>query len=332
MQFKSFITLVILIFLITQLPQNILSQQSATRTNQRQIRKECWKSESQITLLDTLKNAMNHQIEDEYNNHNFIQTFGCAYEEDDIEQNSIKAVYRAIVQSIRNRKVNFRDDIMTLLKAKPPRPDNLTREYTIYVNLIVDTEIRAARYEIKILNLEALPTIESETSVWTRIVSRFAYKKDFNLASIPLNTKSEFVQVMDDAQKILRAAEFEKFSTIQELVNTKSTPVAYPARIVDLIFGDSMKLFPVEEPDKSYPGIFLGKGMYVADLPKHGAVVCKFGEERLFGMQIDADSFQRNKSTFEVLDYEAPESILQCLFLKFNCQKPSELPSILKSN
>lgn len=329
MQLKSFICIFISTLCFNQLPEKIIAQHTTSKISRKQIREECWQGENVNSLLDTLKGAMKRQIEDEYKHHDFIQTYGCAYEEDDIEQNSIKAVYRAIVQSLMNRKVTFRDDMLTLLRDKPPRPDNLTREYIIYVNLPVDTEVRAARYEIKILELEAIPTIESEMSVWTRIVSRFAYKNDFNKAPKSLQRESEFVEVMEKAQKILQAAEHRNFSNIEQLVSFKSAAVAYPARITDLIFGDIIKLFLVEEPEKSYRGVFIGKGMYVADIPKYGVVVCKFGEERLYGMQIDADSFQRNTASFEVLDYEAPESILQCLFLKFNSQKPAELPPII---
>jgi len=325
---KTLILIFVYIVCFNHLSEKSIAQNLNDKTNEKQIRKECWESENRITLLDTMKSAMKNQIEDEYKHHDFIQTYGCAYEEDDIEQNSLKAVYRAIVQSLMNRKVSFRDDILTLLKDKPPRPDNLTREYIIYVNLPVDTEIRAARYEIKILELKAVPTIESEMAVWTRIVSRFAYKDDFNKAPKPFEKASEFVDVMDQAQQIFQAAEHRNFSDIENLVNFKSTAVTYPSRITDLIFGDTMKLFLIDEPEKSYPGVFLGKGMYVADMPEYGVVVCKFGEERLYGMQIDADSFQRNTSKFTQLDYEAPESILQCLFLKFNSQKPAELPPI----
>ncbi|MBN1349065.1 hypothetical protein JXJ21_06640 [candidate division KSB1 bacterium] len=327
---KSVLAVSLLVLILSQ--SLLFSQQHSGNTQQRRIRKECWESENTVSLLDTMKSAMNRGLEADYDHHDFIQTFGCAYEEDDIEQNSIKAVYRAVLQSIRNRKITFRDDVMTLLKAKPPRPDNLTREYVIYVNLVEDTEIRAARYEIQILNLEAIPTIESEMAVWTRIITRFAYKDDYNRAAKPVEQKSEFVNVMDQAQKIMQAAEFRKFSEIEELVGLKSTPIAYPARIIDLLFGDTLKLFFIEKPERSYPAVFLGRGMYVTDIPKTGVVVCKFGEERLFGMQIDADSFQRNLSIFEVLDYEAPESILQCLFLKFNSLKPAELPHISESD
>jgi len=296
------------------------------------IRSDCWKSETEITLLDTLRNAMLRDIEDKYKNHDFIQTFGCAYEETDIEKNSIKAVYRAIIQSIMNRKVTLRDDVLNLLFAKPPRPDNLTRDYVIYVNLPVDADIIAARYEIKILDLESLPTIESPMSVWTRIVTRFAYKEHYNKAHAPILVQSEFVNVMEVAQKVLRSAEGRDFGEIREVLRLKSIPVSHPSRISELIFGDAISLFDPLNPAKAYSGIFLGKGIYVCDTEQAGVVVCKFGEERLFGLLIDANSFQRTTTTFSALNYEAPESILECLLLKFTSRKPDELPPQVNSN
>ncbi|GEM_PF-1598868 len=292
------------------------------------IRSDCWRSATQITLLDTLRRAMLREIEDTYKNHNFIQTYGCAYEETDIEKNSIKAVYRAIIQSIINRKVTLRDDLMNLLLAKPPRPDNLTRDYVIYVNLTVDAEIKAARYEIKILDLDAIPTIESPMSVWTRVVTRFAYKEDYNKATPPEPVQSEFIQVMEIAQTLLKAAENKDFNEIRNQLRLQNIAVAQPGHINELLFGDSMKLFDPSEPGKSYMGVFLGKGIYVCETPKDGVVVCKFGEERLYRILIDANSFRRTTTTFSSLDYEAPESILQCLLLKFASQKPEELPTI----
>ena len=115
-----------LIFSFIELPQLFAQQQNFDN---------CWRSQKYTTLLDTMVKVMLIPIEDTYKQHDYIQTFGCAYEEDDIEQNSIRAVYRAIIQSTRNRKVNLRDDLDTILESNPPRPDNLAREYSIYVNI-----------------------------------------------------------------------------------------------------------------------------------------------------------------------------------------------------
>jgi len=317
----------IVIILIFAVNTQILFGQTENDDNlARKIRTDCWKSATEITLLDTLRSAMLKEIEDTHKNHNFIQTFGCAYEETDIEKNSIKAVYRAIIQSTMNRQVTLRDDLMNVLMVNPPRPDNLTRDYIIYVNLTVDAEIKAARYEIKILDLEAIPTIESPMSVWTRVITRFAYKEDYNKAIQPAPIQSQFVDVMENAQKLLKSAEDRDFSDIKNQLRLGSIAVAHP-RISELIFGDSMKLFNPQNPAKSHQAIFLGKGMYVCDTPDNGIVVCKFGEERLFGLLLDANSFRRTTTTFVDLDYKAPESILQCLLLKFSSQKPDELPS-----
>lgn len=286
----------------------------------------CWRSQKYTTLLDTMLKVMRIPIEDTYKQHDYIQTFGCAYEEDDIEQNSIRAVYRAIVQSIRNRKVSLRDDLDTILESKPPRPDNLAREYSLYVNIPTQLEPKAARYEIKILNLEAVPTIESEKGVWTRIVTRYAYKEDFNIAPIAEQIPSEFVKVMEEAQDILKTLEKRKFSKLKKVLNIESEAIAFPASIEDLKFGDSMTLFNEIITEKTYPGIYLGKGIFTCETPDDGVVICKFGEERLFQLRIDTNSFRRTTPLYAELNYQAPETILECLFLKFCHEKPRSLP------
>jgi hypothetical protein len=288
----------------------------------------CWKSQHYPTLLDTMLKVMSVPIEDTYKQHDFIQTFGCAYEEDDIEQNSIRAVYRAIIQSIRNRKVSLRDDLDRILESKPPRPDNLAREYSIYVNIPTQPEPKPARYEIKILDLEAVPTIESEKAVWTRIVTRYAYKEDFNIAPIAELTPSEFVKVMEESQMILKVLERKKFNKIKKMLLIHNEAIVYPRSIEDLKFGDSIFLFDEVIPEKTYPGIYLGKGIFTCETPRNGVVICKFGEERLFELRIDTNSFRRTIPHYAELNYQAPESILQCLFLKFCHEKPRSLPNL----
>lgn len=288
----------------------------------------CWKSQRYTTLLDTMLKVMLIPIEDTYKQHDFIQTFGCAYEEDDIEQNSIRAVYRAILQSIRNRKVSLRDDLDKILESKPPRPDNLAREYSLYVNIPTDPEPKPARYEIKILNLEAVPTIESEKAVWTRIVTRYAYKEDYNIAPITDQTSSEFVKVMGEAQEILKALERKKFNKLIKMLLIDNEAVVFPRSIEDLKFGDSMTLFDEVESEKTYPCIYLGKGIFTCETPNYGVVICKFGEERLFQLRIDTNSFRRTTPLYAELNYQAPESILQCLFLKVCHEKPKKLPEL----
>jgi hypothetical protein len=288
----------------------------------------CWKSQRYTTLLDTMLKVMLVPIEDTYKQHDFIQTFGCAYEEDDIEQNSTRAVYRAIIQSIRNRKVTIRDDLDRILESQPPRPDNLAREYSIYVNIPTQPEPKPARYEIKILNLEAVPTIESEKAVWTRIVTRYAYKEDFNIAPIAEYTPSEFVKIMEEAQMILKGLERKKFNRLKKMLLIENEAIIFPQSIEDLKFGDSMTLFDEIDPDKIYSGIYLGKGIFTCETPDNGVVVCKFGEERLFQLRIDTNSFRRTTPLYAELNYQAPESILQCLFLKFCHEKPKRLPNL----
>ena len=306
-----------LIFSFIELPQLFAQQQNFDN---------CWRSQKYTTLLDTMVKVMLIPIEDTYKQHDYIQTFGCAYEEDDIEQNSIRAVYRAIIQSTRNRKVNLRDDLDTILESNPPRPDNLAREYSIYVNIPTQLEPKAARYEIKILNLEAVPTIESDKAVWTRIVTRYAYKEDFNIAPIAEQTPSEFVTVMAEAQEILKTLERKKFSKLRKVLNVDNEAIVFPQSIEDLDFGDSMTLFNEVDPEKTYPGIYLGKGIFTCETPDNGVVICKFGEERLYELRIDTNSFRRTIPLYAELNYQAPESILECLFLKFCHEKPTSLP------
>lgn len=292
----------------------------------------CLKSKYQITLLDTLQKAMQKPIEDEYKYHDFIQTFGCAYEEDDIEQNSIRAVYRAVVQSARNRKVTFRDNLETILLSKPPRPDNLVREYSVYVNIPTNGEPKSARYEVKILDLQAVPTIESTKAVWTRIVTRYAYKEDFNIAPKADLTLSEFVTVMGKTALIFQAVENKDFGEIRSALQLKSVALVYPRQIAELVFGDSFDFFDETDPDKNYPGVYLGKGIFICETPRDGTVVSKFGEERLYRLRVDNESFRRTVAVYSELNYQAPESVLQCLFIKNIPRKPRELPVIVDTS
>ena len=119
--------------------------------------------------------------------------------------------------------------------------------------------------------------IESPVSVWTRVVTRFAYKEDFNKIQDIINNESEFVNLMENAQEILESVEKRKFSKIKDLIQL----------INDLIFGDSMYLFEESNLHKTYVGVYLGKGIIVCDTPKDGLVLCKLGEERFFGIRID---------------------------------------------
>jgi len=288
----------------------------------------CWKSHYYTTLLDTMLKVMSLSIEANYKQHDFIQTFGCAYEEDDIEQNSIRAVYRAIIQSIRNRKVSLRDDLDRILLSKPPRPDNLAREYSIYVNIPASPEPKPARYEIKILDLEAVPTIESDKAVWTRIVTRYAYKEDFNIAPVAELTPSEFVEVMEESQAILKALERKKFKKLKKVLLIDNESITFPKSIEELKFGDSITLFDEINTEKTFTGIYLGKGIFTSETPDNGIIICKFGEERLYHLRIDTNSFRRTSPYYAELDYQAPESILQCLFLKFCHEKPVKLPAL----
>jgi len=314
---------ILIIFLLL-----FLAAGASTLPAQRISFDNCWKSQQHTTLLDTMLRVMTKPIEDTYKQHDFIQTFGCAYEEGDIEQNSIRAVYRAIIQSIRNRKLSLRDDLDTILRTRPPRPDNLAREYSIYVNIPRESEPKAARYEIKILDLETVATIESGKAVWTRIVTRYAYKEDFNISPIAVSNPSEFVTVMEESQAILKALEKKRFSRIKKMLAIENISIVYPKSIDELQFGDSMNLFDEIDPEKIYKGVYLGKGIFTCETPTNDIMICKFGEERLFRMRIDTNSFRRTVSSYADLNYQAPESILECIFLKFSHEKPKSLPQL----
>lgn len=303
-----------------------------THPGQQQTKKykeKCWSKDDENTLLGVMQRVLTKPLEQIYINDDYIQTFGCAYEDDDIEQNSIRAVYRAIDQSLRNRRITARDNVLGLLRSHPPRPDNLTRDYTLYVNLVKDSKVQQARYEIKILDLDVVPTFESRRAVWVRLITRYAYQEDFKNAPVPLDSPSEFVEVMQLAEEILEAAGKGDFSKVNELISNTKKPTFHPTDIRDLVFGDFISLF--SEHDPAYgeiPAIYIGKGIYIAKIPKFGSTILKFGEERLFGLRLDTSSFQRASSLFVNLQYQAPESVLQCVLLRFGHKKPLYLPDI----
>jgi hypothetical protein len=323
------------LFLITLLPGILgcaASVESASNDKIKKFSERCWPRNDKETLTGVMKRVVDQQLELVYQNDNYIQTFGCAYEDDDIEQNSIRAVYRAIDQSLRNRRITARDNVLGLLKSRPPRPDNLSREYTIYVNLAKNSTMEQARYEIRILDLEVVPTFESQRAVYTRIVSRYAYQEDFKNAPIAVETPSEFVQIMSLALDILEAAGKGKFDKVEELISDKQKPTFHPASIADLYFGDYLTLFSEQNPSFSdIQAIYIGKGIYIAKVPDFGTTVLKFGEEQLFGLRLDTRSFHRSTSLFVNLQYKAPESVLQCILLRFGHKKPLFLPDGLTS-
>lgn len=295
----------------------------------KKYKEKCWSRNDKSTLLGLMRRVLDTPLEAQYKNDDYIQTFGCAYEDDDIEQNSIRAVFRAIDQSLRNRRITARDNVLGLLQARPPRPDNFAREYTIYVNLVKDGKVQQARYEIEILNIEMAPTFESKRSVWTRIVTRYAYQEDFKNASAPVSTPSEFVEIMELAEEILEAAGKGKFKKANELITSNQKPTFHPSDTEDLIFGDQISLFSDTDPFQGeIRAIYIGKGIYIAKIPKFGTTILKFGEEHLFDLRLDTRSFHRTTSLFVNIQYRAPESVLQCLLLRYGHKKPLYLPNL----
>ncbi|NIR52229.1 hypothetical protein GWO43_26920 [candidate division KSB1 bacterium] len=290
---------------------------------------KCWAKDDHQTLIGVMKQVIKTPLEQVYENNDYIQTFGCAYEDDDIEQNSIRAVYRAIDQSLRNRRITARDNIIGLLRSHPPRPDNLRRDYTLYVNLVKNSQPRQARYEVKVLELEVVPTFESKRAVWTRVITRYAYQEDFKNAPAPIDEPSEFVGIMELAAEILENAGKGRFEKVHELISDTKKPTFHPTDIRDLVFGDYISLFSEKEPSLGeIPAIYIGKGIYIAKIPEFDTTVLKFGEERLFGLRLDTSLFQRASSLFVNLQYHAPESVLQCVLLRFGHKKPLYLPNL----
>ncbi len=284
------------------------------------LRKNCWQEKNYPTLLSVMQQQMQRQLEPEYVRDNYMQTFGCAYEEVDIEKNAIQAVYRAILQSLKNRNVEARDDLLSLLRSRPPRPDNLEREYVIYVNLpggSSNNHHQVASYQIKILDLEIVHTVESPTAIWTRIASRFSHREDHYRALPIREEKSDFVRVIQKAQNLLKLVEKGKFSEVrQQLKSRRTRTVSLRSGMDDLVFGDQLRLIDLNNSRKYYPGIYLGKGILFAMTPSGKPTVLKFGEEKLLGLRIDFRSILRPDPEFESFGYKAPETILQCLFLK----------------
>lgn len=304
-----------------------LQAQSVRLEKEKKYKEKCWSRSSQTTLLGTMRKVIQRPLETVYQNDNYIQTFGCAYEDDDIEQNSLRAVFRAIDQSLRNRRITARDNVIGLLRARPPRPDNLAREYTLYVNLVKNSKVQQARYEVRILDLEVVPTFESRRAVWARIVTRYAYQDDFKNAPTPTDVPSEFVNIMDMAEEILEAAGKGKFDKVNELITSQQKPTFHPSDIRQLVFGDYIRLFSETQPSLGeIQAIYVGKGIFVVKIPKFGSTILKFGEEHLFGFRIDTSSFHRSSSMFVNIQYKAPESVLQCLLLRYGHKKPLHLP------
>lgn len=312
-----------LVFLFSGVPTISAAHNYISQKNRKKFNEKCWSKNDQATLLGIMNRVIKSPLETVYKNDDYIQTFGCAYEDDDIEQNSIRAVFRAIDQSLRNRGINARDNILGLLQSRPPRPDNLARDYTLYVSLDRASETQKARYEVKILDLEVVPTFESRRSIWTRIITRYAYQEDFKNAPAPIETLTEFVEIMALAEKILETAGKGKFKKVNKLISNTKKPTAHPSNIQELVFGDYISLFSEQSPSLAdIPAIYLGKGIYFAQIPKFGSMVLKFGEERLFGLRLDTSFFYRATSLFVNLQYHAPESVLQCLVLRFGNKKP----------
>ncbi|HEX9652397.1 MAG TPA: hypothetical protein VGA99_01695 [bacterium] len=314
---------------ITQLYAAALPAGPTTQQTAKKFKEKCWSKDDDSTLLGLMETVLKTPLEQTYINNDYIQTFGCAYEDDDIEENSIRAVFRAVDQSLRNRRVTARDNVLGLLRSHPPRPDNLTRDYTLYVSLVKNEQVQQARYEVKILDLEMVPTFESSRAVWARVITRYAYQEDFKNAPMPQENPSEFIHVMELAEKILESAGKGDFHEVNELIASTQKPTFHPTDIRDLVFGDFMTLFSEKDPALGeIPAIYIGKGIYIAKIPKFGSTILKFGEERLFGLRLDTSMFHRASSLFVNLQYQAPESVLQCVLLRFGHKKPLYLPDL----
>lgn len=303
--------------------------QTNSETNGDVSRKNCWQDGNAPTTLQLLRKYFLTPLEADLKRDNYIQTFGCAYEEIELEENAIQATHRAILQSLRNRNVHVRDDLLSLLQSKPPRPDNLTREYTIYINLPqADNKVKVASYQVKILDIETVRTIESPMTVLVRIATRFKHPED-HYQALPISLeKSAFIKVLEKAETILNLTEKGKIESILQLLNRgkKKKKPKQPTSLSQLSFADTFSLIDEFNPTKKYPAIFLGKGIVMGMTPKHGPIVFKFGEERLYGLRLDLKKFKRLTDEFEEFQYQAPETILQCLFIKSSQKKPAALP------
>lgn len=306
-------------FLLACSSQNKLGRDTSPTKSIASLRKNCWRDHATPTLLSLMNQQIARPLETDLARDNYVQTFGCAYEEVDIEKNSIRAVYRAILQALRNRNIEARDELLALLHSRPPRPDNLQRDYTIYVKLpgAHGTNGHVASYQIRILDLEVVRTVESPVAVWTRIVSRFSHREDHLRAPVISQERSEFVRVLEKAQQLMELMERQRFEEVWQQLQVDS------ARVVDvrfgaeaLIFGDRLRLVDTNDPRRTYPAIFLGKGMFFGMTPQGRPRVLKFGEEKLFGLRLDFQHVLRTDARFERFGYRAPETILQCLFLK----------------
>ena len=132
--------------------------------------------------------------------------------------------------------------------------------------------------------------------------------------------------MIQKAQALLAYAERGRMEEILHLLqNNSSTSIPQPRSMSSLAFGDQLRFKDLENPQKSYLGVFLGKGIIVSNTPRKKVMVFKFGEERLFNMRFDPHYFKRTTQDFVEFGYKAPETILQCLFLKFEHKKPLKI-------
>ncbi|RMD99495.1 MAG: hypothetical protein D6814_05475, partial [Calditrichaeota bacterium] len=176
-----------------------------------------------------------------------------------------------------------------------------------------------ASYQVKILQLEVVHTVESPVTIWCRVATRFSHRED-HFRALPVSAeKSEFVKILKKAQQVLQQVERGRMDEVMKFFpNSSQTPVHLVNGLDDLVFGDLLKLVDLSHPHRSLPAIFLGKGILFGATRQNKSRVFKLGEEQRAGLRIDFRNIRRATPEFKAFGYKAPEAILQCLYLKDN--------------
>jgi hypothetical protein len=276
------------------------------------------------TVIDQYQQLIKtKKLPEELSRRGYIQTLAFGYETPNVEKNAINAVYRAIDQSLRARNLISYTEIMEVLKNRPPFSSSIDKGYNLQVGIEENPKIKI-NYEIAIFELKTIQTSECPASVYARIATRiedesFQSKLQLNLSNI------RYLESLEDGHRILQDIENDRIQEVLKRFHPKArgTGQRRPLVLENLLFGDMFSLLSEKNPEQSYDAIYLGKGIFVFPFgSKHNATqVCKFGEEQLYGLRVDTNSFWRPKEIFMDEKYAAPESYLICLFNKFLFRK-----------
>lgn len=270
-------------------------------------------------LIDQYRLFSSKQLSEEYRNRGYIQTIGFGYETTNFEKNSIYAVYRAIDQSLRARNVVCYTDILGVLRNLPPLQLGVGNTYKLQVGIPANSQIRI-NYEVKVLEVKSSSTAECPVSASAVVATRYedeSYNAKFGSPDLK---RIRYSESLSEGRKTLSDIYNDRLKEVLRRNKPKdNNREKVFASIDSLVFGDMFSLISEEDVEKEIDAIFLGKGIYAFYLGS--TQVCKFGEERLFHLRVNTNSYWRPSELFKVEKYTAPESWLICLFEKFSSRK-----------